>query len=62
MTKTHRVLFQSTTVIQNNSRVLLSCLPLIHNQAKIPRGVIPTDSVTFMMDLKCKKEQFEGFN
>ena len=48
------VLFQSTTVIHNNSCVLLSCLPLIHNQAKIPRGVIPSDSMTFMMDLKCE--------
>ena len=62
MTKTHYALFQSRTVIQNKSCVLLSCLPLIHNQDKIPRGVIPTDSMTFMMDLKCKKEQFDGFN
>ena len=37
------------------TRVLLSCLSLIHNQAKIPRGVIPPDSMTFMMDLKCKR-------
>ena len=56
------VLFQSTTVIHNNSCVLLSCLPLIHNQAKIPRGVIPSDSMTFMMDLKCKREQCDDFN
>ena len=56
------VLFQSTTVIHNNSYVLLSCLPLIHNQAKIPRGVIPSDSMTFMMDLKCKREQCDDFN